>query len=144
MSRLEQRPVIRYLTLKNPSVAEITAELQSVGGRDTLTCSTVSKWSLRFRDVSYDLFTLARSGRSSRSGLAAPIQSSLQQFPFISCKAFCRKLKISKTTCLHVLHDDLHPENFNLCFSLHSLESNQKRPRVELSRELLQILGQDQ
>jgi transposase len=85
MSRLEQRAVIRYLTLKNLSVAEIASELQSVYGTDALKYSTVSKWRLRFQDGSYDLFDLARSERSSRSDLAAPIQSLWQQFPFISC-----------------------------------------------------------
>jgi transposase len=77
MSRLEQRAGIRYLTLKNLGVAEITTELQSVYGTDALKYSTVSKWSLRFQDDSDDLFNLARSGRPSRSDLAAPIQSLL-------------------------------------------------------------------
>jgi hypothetical protein len=48
MPRLEQRAVIRYLTLKNLSVAEIAIELQSVSGTDALKDSTVSKWRLRF------------------------------------------------------------------------------------------------
>jgi hypothetical protein len=89
-------------------------------------------------------FDLARSGRPSHSDLAAPIQSLLQQFPFISCKVLCRKLEIGKTTCLCVLHNDLHLERFNFCYVPHSLEADQKRSRVELSRELLQILEQNQ
>jgi hypothetical protein len=43
MSRLEQRAVIRYLTLKNLSVAEIATELQTVYGTDVLKYLTVSK-----------------------------------------------------------------------------------------------------
>jgi hypothetical protein len=43
-----------------------------------------------------------------------------------------------------VLHDDLHLEKFNLRYVPHSLEADQKRSRVELSREFLQILEQDQ
>jgi hypothetical protein len=68
----------------------------------------------------------------------------LQQFSFISCKVLCRKLKIGSATCLRVLHDDLHLEKFNLCCVPHSREADQKRLRVELSRELLQIVEQDQ
>jgi hypothetical protein len=45
---------------------------------------------------------------------------------------------------LHLLHDDLHLENFNLRDVPHSLEADQKRSRVELPPELLQILEQDQ
>jgi hypothetical protein len=55
-----------------------------------------------------------------------------------------RKLKIGKETCLRVLHDDLHVEKFNLCYIPHSLETDQKRLRVELSPQLLQIPEQDQ
>jgi transposase len=114
MSRLEQRAVIRYLTLKNLTVTEIATELQGVYGRDALKYSTVSKWRLRFRDGSEDLFDLARSGRLPRRDLATAIQQLLQQFPFISCKVLCHKLKIGKATCLRVLHDDLHLEKANL------------------------------
>jgi hypothetical protein len=64
--------VIRHLTLKNIGVAEIATELQSVYGTDALKHLTVSKWRLRFQDDSDDLFDLARSGRPSRSDLAAP------------------------------------------------------------------------
>jgi hypothetical protein len=109
-----------------------------------LKCLTVSKWRLRYQGGSDDLFDLTRSGGPSRSDIAALIQSLLQQFPFISCKVLCCKLKIGKKTCMYVVHDDLHLEKFNLCYVLHSLEADQKRSRVELSRELLQILEQDQ
>jgi hypothetical protein len=144
MSTLEQRAVIRYLTLKNLSVAEIATILQSVYGTDALKYLMVSKWRFPFQDASHDLFDLARSGRPYWSDLAAPIQSLLQQFPFISRNALCRKLKIGKATCLRVLHDDLHLKKFNLCCVLHSLEADLKRLRVELSRELLQTAEQNQ
>jgi hypothetical protein len=144
MSRLEQRAVIRYLILKNLSVTEIATELQRVYGTDALKYSTVSKRRLCFQDGSNDPFDLARSGRPSRSDLAALIQSLLQQFPFIACKALCGKLEIGKATCGRVLHDDLHLEKFNLRYVPHSLEADQKRWRVELPRGLLQILEQDQ
>jgi transposase len=143
MSRLEQRAVIRYLILKNLSVGEIATELQSVYRTDALKYSTTSKWRLRFQDGSDDLFELTRSGRRSNSDFATPIQSLLQQFPFISCKVLCHRLKIGKTACLRVLHDDLHLEKFNLHYVRHSLDADQKRLRVELPRELLQMLEHD-
>jgi hypothetical protein len=49
MSRLEQRVVIRHLTLKSLSIAENATELQSVYGKDALKYSTVSKWGCVFR-----------------------------------------------------------------------------------------------
>jgi hypothetical protein len=115
-----------------------------VYGADALKYLTVSKWRVRFQDGSGDPFDLARSGKPSRSDLAAPIQSLVQQFPFMSCKVLCRKLMIGKTTCLCVLHNDLRLKKFNLLDVPHSLEADQKRSQVELSREVLQILEQDQ
>jgi transposase len=80
ISRLEQRAVIRDLTLENLSVTEIAIELQSesVYGTDALKYSTVSKWMLCCQDGSDDLFDSACSGTASRSDLAAPVQSLLQ------------------------------------------------------------------
>jgi hypothetical protein len=74
MSKLEQRAVIRHWTLKNMSVAEIVAELQTVYGTDVLEYSTVSKCRLHFQDGSDDLFDLARSRRPCWSDLAVSIQ----------------------------------------------------------------------
>jgi hypothetical protein len=52
--------------------------------------------------------------------------------------------EFTDATCLRVFHDDVHLEKFNSCYVPHSLEANQKRSQVELSRELLQILEQGQ
>jgi hypothetical protein len=113
MSRLEQRAVIHYLTFKNLRVAEIATELQSMYGTSVLKYSTVSKWRLLLQDGLDDLFDFARSERPTCSDLAALIHSLLQQFPFISCKVLCRKLKIGSATCLRVLHEDLHLEKLH-------------------------------
>jgi hypothetical protein len=51
---------------------------------------------------------------------------------------------MGKATCLHVLHDDVNLEKFNLRYVPHSLEADQKRSHLELSREFLQILEEDQ
>jgi hypothetical protein len=87
---------------------------------------------------------LVRSGKPSRSDLAALIQSLLQQFPFISYKVLCRKLKIGEAICFRVLQDDLHLEKLNFRYVPHSLEADQKQLRVKLSQELLHILKQNQ
>jgi hypothetical protein len=67
MSRLEQRMVIRHLTLKSLSIAENATELQSVYGTDALKYSTVSKWRLHFQGGSDDLFSTFWKALSQRS-----------------------------------------------------------------------------
>jgi hypothetical protein len=81
---LEERGVIRYLSIGNLSVAEF----QSVYGTDALKYSTASNWRLRFQDGSDDLFDLTRFGRPFRSDLAVLIQSLLQRFPSSHVKYF--------------------------------------------------------
>jgi hypothetical protein len=144
MLRLERHAMIRYLTLKNLSVAEITIELQTFVWYECTEVFGGLKVENAFQDGSDNLYDLARSGRPSHSDLAAPIQSFLQQFPFISSKVLCCTLKIGKATCLRVLRDVLHVEKFNLRDVPHSLEADQTRSWVELSRVLLQIPEQVQ
>jgi hypothetical protein len=131
------------LTLKNLSATESATKLQCVWHGCTERLDGL-KVEFRFQGGSNDLFGFAPSEKPPRSDLAAPLQSLLQKFPFISCKVLRDQPKISKATCLPVLHDDLHMEKFNLRSVLYSPEADQKRPRVDLSQELLQILEQDQ
>jgi hypothetical protein len=62
----------------------------------------------------------------------------------ISYQLVCHKLKIGQATYLHLLHDDLHFEKFDLCSIPHWLEADEKGLRWQLARELLQMHEQDQ
>jgi hypothetical protein len=53
-------------------------------------------------------------GEQPKSDFTVPIQATLAETLFPSCKAICRSLKMPKTACLRVLGDALGMQKFNL------------------------------
>jgi transposase len=141
---MEQRAVIRFLTLKGLKSRDIHASLMSVSGGDELAITTVKKWNKRFREGRTDLFDDPRVGRPLTHDLAEAIRSVLTDRPFTSCKVLCRHFRIGKATCLRILHDALGLKKFHLRWVPHSLTPNQKSERVTLSGQLLRELEESQ
>jgi histone-lysine N-methyltransferase SETMAR len=143
---MEQRAVIRFLTLKGLKSSQILIELTNVYHEAALSLTAVKKWHYRFKDGRTTLDDNFRAGRPKKSDLAEPVQFLINEFPFISCKCICTKLRIAKTTCLRVLHDDLGLQKFNCRWIPHTLSQEQFQERVDVSEELLrmlQLIGED-
>jgi hypothetical protein len=137
---MEQRAVVRFLTLKTLSARAIRTELEAVYGHEALSLAAVKKWRKRFLNGRVSLDDDPRSGRPPVSDLAESVRTLLEETPFISCKRMCSKLRIAKTTCLRVLHDQL---GFRKCYFRwipHALSENQVQCRITFSEELLQVL----
>jgi histone-lysine N-methyltransferase SETMAR len=141
---MEQRAVIRFLTLKGMNSRQIFSELQSVYGDQALHLPTVFKWHARFRDGRTELGDDPRSGRPQKSDLAEAISVMLEERPFTSCKFLARHFRIAKSTCTKILRKDLGLHKFNLRWVPHTLDETQKRNRVTLCSQLLTIFQQDQ
>ena len=141
---MEQRAVVRFFTLKRTKAKDIKTELDEVYGKEALSLSAVKKWRKRFADGRPSLDDDPRPGRPCRSDLANPIQSLLRERPFISCKVICKKLRIPKTTCLRVLHDELGLLKRHLRWVPHRLEDSQKALRVAFSHDILEVLRRTQ
>jgi hypothetical protein len=97
---MEQRAVIRFLTLKGLDVQQIHSELESVYHKEALPLPTVYKWSSRSRVGRTNLSDDPRSGRPRKSDLATGISTTLEELPFLSCKLTARHLRVAKATCL--------------------------------------------
>jgi hypothetical protein len=78
---MEQRAVIRFLTLKGLGVQQIHSELESVYHKEVLTLSTVYKWSARFRVGRTKLSNDPRSRRPGKSDVATGISAMLEARP---------------------------------------------------------------
>jgi histone-lysine N-methyltransferase SETMAR len=137
---MEQRAVIRFLSLKGLKARDIQAELQSVYGPEACQLTAVKKWRTRFMQGRTDLFDDPRSGRPLTHDLAEAISSMLGERPFSSCKVLSRHFRIAKATCLRILHDKLGLKKFHLRWVPHSISSNQKSERVSYSNLLLAAL----
>jgi transposase len=134
---MEQRAVLRFLTLKELNPRQIHSELESVHHEDALAMPTIYKWHARFRDGKTELSDDPRSGRPRRSDLAEAISSMLEERPFLSCKLLARHFRIGNATCLRILREDLALQKFNLQWLPHRLDSTQKQNHVTFSRVLL-------
>jgi transposase len=138
----EQRAVIRFFTLKGLKAKEIRAELESVYGPEALALSMVKKWRKSFQEGKTDLIDDRRPGKPVTHDLAEAIQSMLAERPFLWCKVLCWHLRMGKTTCLRILHNDLGLIKFHLHSIPDRLAADQKSERVSYSRQLLTILEQ--
>jgi transposase len=67
---MEQRVVLRFLTLKELNPQQIHSELESVYHEDALSLPTIYKWHARFRDGRPGLSNDLRSGRPRNSDSA--------------------------------------------------------------------------
>jgi hypothetical protein len=140
---MEQRAVIRFLTLKGPHAGAIVAELSCLYKKDALALATVKKWCKRVVEGRTSLCDNPRSGSPLSNDLAEAIGSMLKEKPFASCKVLCRHFRIAKTPCLRILHDNLGMKKFNLRWVRHALNSSQKAERVTLSHEILAVFESD-
>jgi hypothetical protein len=76
--------------------------------------------------------------------LAEPLSSMLKARPFPFCKLLAQTFRVAKTTCLQILHKNLGLKEFHRRWVPCSLDSTQKRNRVTLSHELLDILPREE
>lgn len=83
---MEQRAVIRFLTLKGLHAGAIVAELRCVYKEDALALATVKKWRKRFVEGRTSLCDNPRSERSLSNDLAEAIASMLREKPSLHAK----------------------------------------------------------
>jgi transposase len=106
---MEQRIVVRFLTLKGLRAFALAAELNSIDETEALAPSTVEKWRKRFAERRVSLYDNPRCGRplTITNNLAEAISSMLKERPSLFCKVLCPHLRIAKATCLRILPDTL-------------------------------------
>jgi hypothetical protein len=63
----------------------------------------------------------------------------MDETPFISCKAMSQKLRIPKTTCLCILHEDLGFRKWLLRWIPHLISENEAQYRAAFFEDLLQV-----
>jgi hypothetical protein len=111
---MEQRAVIRFVTLKSLKAKAIQVELEPVYCTDACKLSMVKKWRLLFLQGTTIRFDDPRSRRPVTQDLAEAVRSMIRKQPFASYRFLCRHFKIAKTTCLWILHDELALQKFHL------------------------------
>jgi transposase-like protein len=134
---MEQRAVIRFLTLKGFLASPISAEFKSVHETEAVALVTVKKWRTRFAERRPSRYDNPRCGRSFTNDLVETISSMLKERPSLSYKILCRHFRIAMGTCLRILHDTLGMKTFNFRWAPHALDMNPKAKRVILSHGIV-------
>jgi transposase len=109
---MEQRVIVRSLTFKGLKAKKIEMELTNVYGDEALQISIVTNWRTRFLQRRTELGDDPRSGRPIDSDLTQGIAEIIRERPFLSCKILCKHLRVSKETCLRILHEKLGLKKF--------------------------------
>jgi hypothetical protein len=104
MIYLEQRAMSHLFTRKELKAREIYTEPESVHGPEALALPTVKKWPRHLHQGKMDLFDGPRSGGPLTNDFAGAMGSMLEERPFSSRKALCRRFWIGKATCFRIHH----------------------------------------
>jgi hypothetical protein len=137
---MERRVVVQILTLKNLSAKDITTELEGLYGHEVLSLSTVKKWRKRFVNRRITLVNDPQPGRPPRNDCCESLRTLTDETSFISFKRTCQTLRIPKTTCLRVSHEDLGFRKCYLRWFPHSMRENEAQCWFTFSEELVQVV----
>jgi hypothetical protein len=100
----------------------------------------VKKWRKQFVNGRITLEDDSQSGRPPRSDFSESLRTLIDETSFISWKRMWQKLRILKTTCLRVLHDNFEFRKYYLKCVLHAMTENEAQCLVTCSEELLQVV----
>jgi hypothetical protein len=130
---MEQRSVIRFLTLKKLFARDITDELEGMDGHEAPSLSAAKNGRTELVNGRITLGDDPGSGRTARSDLCESSRVLVDETLFISCKCMCQKLRFLKTTCLRIFHKDLGLKKCYLRWVLHSITENEAQCQVTMS-----------
>jgi histone-lysine N-methyltransferase SETMAR len=140
MSELEQRAGIKFLWKERCPAKEIHERLQAVDGDAAYAPPSVYYSVKEFRCGRDDIVDQTRPGRSPIDNLDGDILCVLQYGPFATVRSIAEEVDISHETVHRRLTESLGLRPRLLEWVPHFLTPNLKRKRVELAKELLDIL----
>ena len=136
----EFRPVIHYCFLREMNAKDIFAEMKSAYKGNTPGESTIYKWLKRFKEGRETLDDDPRSGRPINNDENEAILRILEEQPFASSRYISGMLSIPKSTVCHKLVWQLNYRKLNFRWIPHELKQENKNKRVEMSKDILNIL----
>ena len=136
----EFRSVIHYCFLREMNAKDIFAEMKSAYKGNTPGESTIYKWLKRFKEGRETLDDDPRSGRPINNDENEAILRILEEQPFASSRYISDMLSIPKSTVCHKLVWQLNYRKLNFRWIPHELKQENKNKRVEMSKDILNIL----
>jgi hypothetical protein len=135
---MEQCGMIRFLTLKGLKAKDIQTELEYMYEDGCLRLRQ-PKWRGCFLQERINLGDNRRSGRPAWLDLSNIISKRFKELSFISCKVLSQHLRISKDTCLRILHENFGPKIQDK-MGPPEPDASHKAERLARPEEIVQIL----
>lgn len=143
---IEIRAVIKFLVAKGYNAREIETELKNTYLDKAPAYSTVAKWAAEFKRGRTSLFDDPRSGRPADTctpEIIEAVRKLIEKDPRIKAHELAAIVKLSKTSVLRILHDELNLSKLSARWIPRNLTEAQKRDRVRKARALLRRYRDD-
>jgi hypothetical protein len=141
---LDQCHVIQFLNRKGLKLESIAAELSRTYGQDVYERPSIKYWMHQLKLGRTDLKRLHVGGRSALDDIDAGIFLLLCKLAFPSIRIIAEALAISASTGYSHLIERMRFNNYLLRWIPHVLTEELWKKRVDLSKELLQLLESQQ
>ena len=141
MEARDVRVIIHFLWKKGQSNKEIEAEINDVYGEGTVSLRTVQKWTQRYGEGNESFEDQPRSGRPQKDELVKVVQQLLEDEPHLSQKKIAKRLEVHHSTIHQILTKVMGLKRVNFRWIPYCLSDDQKAVRVELSKAILETLG---
>lgn len=141
---IEQRYVISFLHRKSLKANEITEILEKTYGSGAYKIDAVRYW---LREITLGRTNFHENETYSKgkdNEITIAIQCMIEKDPLSSARHIARTLGISPTTVIDRLHNDLHMKCYLTRWVPHHLSLEQKKNRLDISKEMLQVLRNEQ
>jgi len=143
MSREQQRYYINVSWKNGREPAQIHNELVNAEGEGALSLRTVERWVRAFEDGDESVSDKARSGRPCEAVTSEKIAKAddlVSNDPHITTTELASQVGISRERITHILRNELDFHKVCAKWVPHKLSEDNKRLRVEVSKQLLEIL----
>src|SRR5438128_1636115 len=145
MSKQQQYYI--FVSWKNSQEpTQIHNELVNAEGEEALSFCTVECWVRAFKDGDESISDNAHSGHPCKavtSEKIAKVDDYISNNPHITTTELASQVGISHERITHILHNELGFHKVCAKWVPHKLSEDNKRLRVEVSKELLETLKKD-
>jgi hypothetical protein len=138
-AKMDFRPIVAYLSMKDMNAKEISADMNNTLGADCIGYSTVTKYPREKVSRSRCLTQISRP-KLKRNFIDEAMFGVLKECPFSSLHQIAKRLLISMSPVRCHLVNSLGYRIRNIRWVLRSRSSTQKQTRVEMCQDLLQVL----
>ena len=136
---MEQRYFIKCLYLSGESPQQIIQKISDWFGDDALHRTQVYFWIVELKRGRQDLSDAPRSGRPRKDAIDLEINTILNLHPYATVRMIASIVSCSTSTTLNHLYA-MGYKNYHLRWVPHNLNETQKLKRLNMSKELVQIL----